>query len=136
MNVVNPRLLQALEPHTATTMDGNVLIFVVHGNIRAEHAQPFIDMIDAHAEIHGRFPFVAYVQEMSGMDSGARRSFVHVDRPYPFAPCFIVGASFTIRTVILGVHRAGRVLFPRFFDWSMVMVQNDAEWQQWLRENA
>lgn len=113
--------------HIVRVESAEAICLVFRGVITLEDAKLLKAMMYEHAETYGSYSYIANVSALTGIDSGARHELVHVDRPYPFKHCFVVGASFGIRTLIEGVYRARRLLRPAAFHYSMEMVATEAE---------
>jgi hypothetical protein len=100
----------------------DVLGMVFTGVFTAEDAKSMQSVWFEHRRLHGPYSFLADVSAITEISSAARKELVHIGEPYPFNHCFVIGASFGIRTLLEGVYIAGRVLRPSHFRWSMVVV--------------
>jgi hypothetical protein len=121
--------------HTFTAEHRNVQRLVVRGHVSPPEASRMRSAMFEYGDLYRADDIVVDVTAMSGMDSGSREEFVHIDRSYPFQRCYIVGAPFALRTVILGLHRAGRIIRPEFFRWSMIPVATDADARRLINES-
>lgn len=93
----------------------NVLYFRIRGMLHGDEAQWMQSAAIEYGERFGPFDIVADVRGFEGFDSAARRVWVHSKTAYSIQTMYAIGATFAGRTVLWGIHRAGRLLKPTHF---------------------
>jgi len=113
--------------HVFTAEPNDVLHLHVRGWITQQDAPSIKKFLLDYGKEHPGYSIITVVNDMAGVERGARREFVESSNPYLFGCCYIVGASFAIRTLILGIYRARKVLRPNAVLWTLEMVATEQE---------
>lgn len=93
----------------------NVLYFRIRGMVTGDEARWMQSATIEYGERFGAFDIIADVRGFEGFDSAARRVWVHSTTAYAIKTMYAIGATFAGRTVLWGIHRAGRLLKPTHF---------------------
>lgn len=112
--------------HSVIYEKDRIFHFLLRGNLSRGDTQEVQRLIFEYADRYGSFAFLVDVSTMSGLDPAARQLWARPVRSYPFDAAYLYGSSFAIRTLILSVYRAGKLLLPHFFQWQIVMPPDEA----------
>lgn len=112
--------------HTIIFEPNRIFHFFLRGKLSGPDTQEVQRLVFEFADAYGPFAFLVDVSTMTGLDPAARRLWAQPSREYSFEAAYLYGSSFTIRTLILSVYRAGKLLLPHFFQWDVMMPPNEA----------
>lgn len=121
--------------HTIIYEPDRVFHFFLRGRLNGPDTREIQRLIFEFAEQVGTFAFLVDVSTMTGLDPAARHLWARPTRDYHFETAYLYGANFAIRTLILSVYRAGKLLFPQFFQWNIVMPPNEAAARALIAKN-
>lgn len=113
--------------HSLTIESNEVVLIVARGRVTFNDAVMIQEKFAETELIYPRFDLIVDLTAMKDIDSAARQRFVRVDRQFPLRRIVIVGASFALRVLATGLHRAGRTLRPEAFAYTMDVVDTTEE---------
>jgi len=105
----------------------DVLFVALRGAASAADAATLGAIYDAVDERAGHFYVVFEAAELAFVDPGARAAWVRRDKPYPIRHVLAYGASFSVRTLVFTVYRAGRLISPASFPFPFEWVASEEE---------
>lgn len=110
--------------------------FVLRGVFEEAHAEPYLDFIFSHGERCGGLLCSVYdLTNFTRIDARARTRIVtDVKRAYPYRALAVIGASFSMRTVVGMILTAGRRLAPNYFTFQHKFVSTIGEANTWFDE--
>lgn len=109
--------------HSLAVESNEVVLLVARGHVTLRDATEIQEKLTEAGQVHAQFDLIADLSAMTGIDGAARQRFVRVERKYPLRSIVLVGASFAIRILATGIHRAGRTLRPAAFTYAMYTAE-------------
>lgn len=120
-------------PHQFRFTPPNRVSFIFRDTFDEDHAAAYIHFVHAQADrCGGVLEGIVDVRGLSRVTAGARSRVTKAHKAYPYRHIALVGASFSMRTVIDMVIKAGRVIAPSTFTFSYAFVSTLAEGEAWL----
>ncbi len=116
-----------LNGHTITIEPDQTLHVILRGDLRLEETKFIQAQLYALGDRYGGVACLFDISRMAGFDHATRQAWVRVSRPLPVAIGCFYGGSFTIRTLISTVYKAGRLLLPDFFQFTIEFPPTEAE---------
>jgi len=111
-------------------------IFVMRQVLEEEHVIAYMEFIDAHvSRNNGPLDALFDVSALTGVTPSARAKLVTGKRDLPYARVAIVGASFSIRTIVNMLLRAGKIVSPKKFSFAFKFVDSVDEANTWFDES-
>lgn len=105
----------------------DVLCFRVRGMLTEEEARGLQATMFDYGRLFGPFDFIVDAKDLSGFNAGARQVWVHTKEPYRIRAMYSIGTTFTTRTLLMSIHRAGRVLMPENFKFSLEVYNSETD---------
>jgi hypothetical protein len=103
------------------------LVHVVYvGPVKAAEAKRLKELIFALGEHLGPYHLIIGAAEFGALETGALTILTRIEQPYPLRHVIVYGASFASRVAISTVQRAGALISPKFFDWRMDFLPDEA----------
>jgi len=121
--------------HSLTVESNEVLLIIARGRVTLSDAVMIQEKFVESERFYARFDLIVDLSELRDIDSAARQRFVRVERQFPLRRIVIVGASFGLRVVAMGLHRAGRTLRPAAFGYAMDAVDTIEEARRLIRQS-
>lgn len=90
-------------------------------------------MLD-YGSVFGPFDFIVDVKDLQGFDAEARKIWVHATVPYEIRAIYAVNASFGAKTLLWSIYRAGRILRPTFFGFTLETFSTEEEARALIRQ--
>jgi hypothetical protein len=115
-----------IERHTVITEPDRMFHFIVRGDLNVVETKRVQRILFDFGNRCGQAAFLVNISEMTGLDNATRQAWVHVDEPLPIEFACLYGGSFAIRTLATTVYRAGKVLKPSFFQFSLELPKDEA----------
>lgn len=118
--------------HVVVVEDG-ICQVVFSGRVDTQQAVEFQRVV---LEAGDRFGLLGCIVDLGGLsdfDTGARAQFIRVERPYPFFSVSYYGGSFAARMLVTTLMRAGKLLVPWAFTFSVHVVPTEEEARQLVR---
>jgi hypothetical protein len=113
----------------------NRCFFAIVGTMDEEHAASYLAFLYKHADAFGGpLEGVYDISRMNRMTIGARSRIVNVSRQFPLTAIALVGANFSIRTLVGMIITAGRLVAPKHFTFAHKFVATADEADAWLDE--
>jgi hypothetical protein len=120
-----------IAPHRIRVED-DVIFFSIHGDITESHMRALIERGNTIAERSGQYWLIADVRELTTVQPDARRLAATNPRRDLFRGAAITGGSPVVRTLILLIARAMRLLGSTHIE--IVFVATEAEGQRWVAD--
>jgi hypothetical protein len=108
-------------------MEQSDLLHMHHrGRVSIAEVEGMKEILHMLGERLGRFDVLMSLVELEPPMAGAHRAWVDTSKPYLFRHAVVYG-PLTMRMTALTVHRAGTILAPSFFEWTLECFPTEAE---------
>jgi len=104
----------------------DILCFRVQGTLTEEEALGLQAAMCDYGRLFGSYDFIVDVTQLNGFNVGARKVWVQAKEMYRIRTMYTIGTNFSSRTLLMSIHRAGRVLQPDHFKFSLEVYQSEA----------
>jgi hypothetical protein len=121
----SPTLRWELGRHVIRWEPPDLLFVSLRGPASVADAAQVQAIYDAVHERAGNFYVVFDTSRLEFMEAGARAAWIRRDKPYPIRHVVAFGASFALRTLIITVYRAGRLVAPASFPFPFEWAENE-----------
>jgi hypothetical protein len=96
------------------------------GHVRVAEVEEMKQILHTLGERIGHFDVLMSVVELETPMAGAHRAWVKTSKPYLFRHVAVYG-SLTMRMTAFAVCRAGAIIAPSFFNWTLESFPTEAE---------
>lgn len=105
----------------------DILCVRVQGLLTGKEARWVQAIMLEYGSVFGSFDFIVDVKHLQGFDTEARHIWVHATVPYEIRAMYAINASFAAKTLLWSIYRAGRILRPAFFGFTLETFATEKE---------
>lgn len=102
------------------------------GRVSVDEARRIKLAVFEVGERFGRLPAMVDLDHLVDFDSGARAAFARPEKSYLFKKVAFYGGNFPLRTLVVTIIRAGKLIAPKAFDFEVKVFTTEAEARRYL----
>ena len=119
-------------PHGFQVEHENLVRLVFGERVTGPEAARILEIIYELGDRLGDLRMLVDLRQLKDFDAGARSKMARAERRYPYRATALFGGSFGSRMLITTMIRAGRLIFPRSFEFEFQFVATEAEARAFL----